>query len=166
MLGLQDRSRWEFFAVFPVNSISKFHFSLSDRKIMRLFYKMGTIVAVASLSVAGVGAAYAGSFNHSTTGVQFNGTYSFLPRSSSQGAFNFKGTLDDTRNDGNAGKVQVRVHGYSYNTFYGPIDADKYMNENVWDGAMLETSYGWAKICRDRGSLMPDNCSSEKYYAR
>lgn len=129
--------------------------------------RKATAVAIAVLiGAAGVGSASAASFYHSTTGVLMNGTYAFEPDSIQQGAFHFWGTLDDTQNDGNAGKQQVRVHGYGYNTWTAPVDADLYLNQYVFDGAAQRVTYARAKVCRDRGSLYPDNCSTEKRYDR
>lgn len=129
--------------------------------------RIATAVAIAVIiGAAGAGSASAASFYQSTTGVTMNGTYTFEPDSVSQGAFHFSGTLDDTQNDGNAGKQQVRVEGYGYNTWYASVDADRYLNQYVYDGAALRTNNAYAKVCRDRGSLYPDNCSTEKTYNR
>lgn len=127
---------------------------------------VASVLLCLGLGLAGVGTASAGSFYHSTTGALMNGTYEFYPNGVSHGAFHFWGTLNDTKNDGNAVKQQVRVHGYGYNTWYSGVDSDVYLNQNVWDGAMTQTNYARAKVCRDRGSLYPDNCSTEQRYDR
>jgi hypothetical protein len=128
--------------------------------------KAASVAAVAVGVLAGAGSAYAGAFNHSTTGGHIYGSYAFQPQSVSQGAFEWWGTVDDTSNDGNAMKVQVRVEGYGYNTFENAKDTDKYWDQYVYDYQALQTNFAAAKICRDRGTLYPDNCSSEVSYYR
>ncbi|WNM24188.1 hypothetical protein RN607_12545 [Demequina capsici] len=125
-----------------------------------------TVALALGLVAVGVGSASAGGFYQSTTGVTMNGTYRFESASVQHGAFHFWGTLNDTVNDGNAVKQQVRVEGYGYNTWYTGVDADRYLNQYVYDGAAVHTDLARAKVCRDRGSLLPDNCSSEKTYTR
>lgn len=121
-----------------------------------------------SLGVIGVGAgsASAGAFNHATTGANINGSYGWQPRSVHQGAFNWNGTLQDTSHEGNAVKMEVAVEGYGYNQFYNPVDQNKYWNQDVYDYQALQTNHAHAKVCRDRGSLYPDNCSTAVYYTR
>lgn len=125
----------------------------------------GAGLAVA-LGLIGAGSAHAAAFTHSTTGVSMNGSYVFEPQSVRQGAFHFWGTLNDTLNDGHAGKQQVRIEGYGYNTYYAPVDADKYLNQYIWAAPQLYVTKARAKVCRDRGTLLPDNCSAEKTYTR
>ena len=130
--------------------------------------KSAVTAGVVALGIigAGAGGAAAGAFTHSTTGGNINGNYQFLPRGTVQGAFNWWGTVDDTSNEGNAMKMQVRVEGYGYNTYRNPVDTDKYWDQYLYDGAAQTTNIARAKICRDRGSLYPDNCSAEKTYYR
>lgn len=124
------------------------------------------VVLTAGMVGVGAGSAAAGAFTHSTTGIKINGTYVFEPDSVRYGPFHWYGTLEDTENDGNAGKVQVRVEGYGYATFYNNKDKDKYWDELVYDPQATRTDLAHAKICRDRGSLRPDNCSTERKYTR
>lgn len=79
----------------------------------------------------------------------------------------WKGKLDDTKDDGNAGKIEVRVSGYQdHSTYRNRKDTDRKWSEMNYDGALSETGDARFKICRDRGSLIPDNCSGEKTYVR
>lgn len=132
--------------------------------------RMNKLVSIVSLSLGmiavGAGSASAGAFNHATTGANINGTYGWQPRSVSQGAVNWYGTLQDTVREGNAVKMQVVVEGYGWNEFYNPKDANKYWNQNVYDYQALQTNYARAKVCRDRGTLYPDNCSEQINYYR
>jgi hypothetical protein len=128
------------------------------------------LMSVAALSVGavlvGAGSASAGAFNHATTGANINGSYGWQPRSVHQGAFNWNGNLDDTINEGNAIKMEVAVEGYGFNEFQNPVDHDQFWNQDVWDPAALQTNHARAKVCRDRGTLHPDNCSGEVTYTR
>jgi hypothetical protein len=126
---------------------------------------MGLFISV-GLAITGVGSAVAGSFSHSTTGGKIAGTYVFLPNGYQHGGFNWWGTLDDTSNDGNAMKAQVRVAGWGWATFRNSVDKDKYWDQVVWSSGDSQVNDAWAKICRDRGTWYPDNCSSQRSYRR
>lgn len=56
--------------------------------------------------------------------------------------------------------MEVAVEGYGYHEFYNPVDQNKYWNQDVYDYQALQTDHAHAKVCRDRGSLYPDNCST------
>lgn len=101
-----------------------------------------------------------------TTGVKWKGSYRFLPPGKkTRGAFHFKGTLQSTdTNDG--AKLEVRVAGYAKKTFRASRGTSKKYDELVYDGAAQRTKDAWAKVCRDRGTLKPDNCSEEMFYER
>ncbi|EDY46097.1 conserved hypothetical protein [Streptomyces sp. SPB074] len=60
--------------------------------------------------------------------------------------------------------VQAKVEGYSWNRFRGKQRGTVHMNKVVYDGAALYVSDAWIRVCRDRGSLRPDNCSPTKHY--
>ncbi len=124
------------------------------------------LLVSAGLTITGVGSASAGAFSHSTTGGRIAGTYVFLPNGYQHGGFNWWGTLDDTSKDGHAMKAQVRVAGWGWATFYNSVDKDKYWDQVVWSPGDSQVNDAWAKICRDRGSLLPDNCSAERHYRR
>lgn len=101
-----------------------------------------------------------------TTGASWRGRYRFLPSGKrTRGAFHFKGTLRVTDKN-NGAKLEVRVAGYSHTEFRASRGSSKNFDELVFDGAAQRTNDAWVKICRDRGSLIPDNCSKERYYSR
>lgn len=62
--------------------------------------------------------------------------------------------------------MQVRIEGYDWNRYNGtqkksvPLD---YVNRS---GDELYTQDAYIRVCRDRGSLHPDNCSVTKHYSR
>ncbi|MER6222404.1 hypothetical protein ABT189_17885 [Streptomyces sp900105755] len=80
----------------------------------------------------------------STGGGSFtSGQYAFWPSNQNHGAFEWAGNLND-------GKQKQSV----------PLD------QLNWDGAALHTDDAYIRVCRDKGSLNPDNCSSTKHYQR
>jgi hypothetical protein len=135
---------------------------------MRIRKIVTTGLVASGLVLFGAGNAWAASptFNHSTTGGRFTGNYQFLPTGVSRGGFHFWGLLDDTTRDSNAMKVEVRVVGYPAKKYYAPRDADKYMDYTLTDPQATRVDYARAKVCRDRGSLLADNCSTEITYRR
>ncbi|MCK1795458.1 hypothetical protein MTQ01_05435 [Streptomyces sp. XM4193] len=101
-----------------------------------------------------------------TTGVEWEGSYRFLPPGkSTRGAFNFKGKLRSFDKN-NGAKLEVRVEGYGKRTYRAARGKAKTYNELVYDGAAQRTKDAWVKLCRDRGTLVPDNCTGEEYYGR
>ncbi|WP_308377556.1 hypothetical protein [Streptomyces sp. ISL-99] len=62
--------------------------------------------------------------------------------------------------------MQVKVEGYSWSRFNGKQRKSVPLNKLTYDGAARYTSDGYIRVCRDRGSLRPDNCSVTKHYQR
>ncbi|NEA43029.1 hypothetical protein G3I42_27950 [Streptomyces sp. SID11385] len=127
-------------------------------------------VAATTLFAVGAGSAVAASW-HSlgemrTTGAQFvKGQYTFYPKFTNHGGFGFKGGLKDlVKGDGNNVYILSKVEGYDWRRFNGKQGKVVQMNKVVYDGAALYVRKAWIRVCRDRGSLRPDNCSPTKYY--
>ena len=95
----------------------------------------------------------------STTGVYMNMQYTWDPAGTNHGAFHYWGKLDDTLNDGNAAQLKVGVAGYDYLTHQNPVDQDKTWDYRQWDGQATHTDTAHSQVCRNRGILLPDNCS-------
>ncbi|MFD5023569.1 hypothetical protein [Streptomyces sp. NPDC058373] len=82
------------------------------------------------------------------------GSYKWVPTGVNYGGSHFRGDLTDTSaGDGHNASVQAKAEGYSWNRFNGRQD------KAVPDGAARYVRDTWIHVCRDRGSLCPDNCS-------
>ncbi|MBU7596884.1 hypothetical protein JGS22_004325 [Streptomyces sp. P38-E01] len=105
--------------------------------------------------------------DQSTSGAQWSDArYRFLPAGpETRGAFNFTGTLRSTDKN-NGVYLEVAVHGYAPNVFRASRGTAKRYNKNVFDGAMQRTRDVRVRVCRDRGTLIPDNCSGKEEYVR
>lgn len=104
--------------------------------------------------------------NLNTEKATWRGEYRFLPPGKkTRGAFNFKGTLRSLDKN-NGVKLEVRVEGYPKRTFRAARGTSKRYDQLVYDGAAQRTKIAWVKLCRDRGTLVPDNCSEEEEYRR
>ncbi|MGW7305025.1 hypothetical protein ACWGI1_05550 [Streptomyces sp. NPDC054835] len=103
-----------------------------------------------------------------TTGAELQkGQYAFEPKGTNHGGFHFQGNLVDVEHtDGHNVYVQAKVEGYSWNRFNGVQLKTVALDRVVYDGAAQYTSEAWIRVCRDRGSLRPDNCSTQGHYKR
>ncbi|MEU9137134.1 hypothetical protein AB0D33_14405 [Streptomyces sp. NPDC048404] len=103
-----------------------------------------------------------------TGGASFkDGQYAFWPSGQNHGAFEWKGNLKDTDNgDGHNVYIQVRVEGYDWSRYNGKQRTSVPLDKLNWDGAAQYTSNAYIRVCRDKGSLNPDNCSPTKHYQR
>ncbi|GAA2790455.1 hypothetical protein [Streptomyces showdoensis] len=134
--------------------------------------KWVSVAVAAGLFVGGIGAAVADSWQEikprSTDGSKFrDAKYLWEPKSSNHGGFHFKGDLVDTfPNDGHNVYVQAKVQGYGWNRFNGVQRKTVHLDQVVYDGAALYSTDAAIRVCRDRGSLRPDNCSPELSYHR
>ncbi|MFK0101045.1 MULTISPECIES: hypothetical protein [unclassified Streptomyces] len=126
----------------------------------------------AALFFGGMGTAFAGSWHSvpelSTSGAAFvGGSYMWEPRGQNRGGFHVRGRLSDTaKGDGHNVYVLTKVEGYSWNRFNGKQGRTVPLNKVVYDGAAQLTKESWIRMCRDRGSIHPDNCSVTKHYKR
>lgn len=138
--------------------------------------RAGTIAASALLAVATVGttaavAAMSGSIpTMSTTGASFTGgSYQFDPwpcnSACYQGkfsGFNWYGTLNDTKADGDGVKIQGKVDGYGY----GPaFSSTGYHSQKLYDSNGDPSTQGQLQVCRVI-TAYPDNCASSAWYYR
>jgi hypothetical protein len=129
-------------------------------------------LAVAGLFLAGAGTAFASSWPNiplrKTHGAKFyGGEYKFWRAGQHHGSFEWKGQLkDDNRQDGHNVYMQVRIEGYTWKRYNGKQRKTVYLDHHNWSGDQLYTTNAWLRVCRDRGSLHPDNCSKIKHYSR
>jgi hypothetical protein len=128
-------------------------------------------LTVAGLFLVGAGTAFATSPRSLpllyTSGAEFTGKYLFWPRGHHHGAFEWKGNLADTYpNDGHGVYMQARIEGYTWKRYNGKQKHTVHLDHTNWSGDQLYTSNAWLRVCRDRGSLHPDNCSPIRYFHR
>ncbi|RAJ88812.1 MULTISPECIES: hypothetical protein [unclassified Streptomyces] len=134
--------------------------------------KLATATVATALFIGGMGTAFAGAWHSipklDTSGAAFTrGTYTWEPRGQNHGAFHLRGDLSDTsKSDGNNVYAQAKVEGYSWNRFNGKQGKTVPLDKVVYDGAAQLTKDAWVRMCRDRGSTHPDNCSVTKHYQR
>ncbi|MFH8842494.1 hypothetical protein [Streptomyces sp. NPDC017868] len=134
--------------------------------------KLVTTVVAAGLLFGGMGAAAADSWHRvalfKTTGARFaDGMYTWEPVETQQGAFHIKGKLRDIGlNDNHNVYLQVKVHGYGWNRFDGVQKKTVWIDKLVHDGATRYTSTADVRVCQNRGSLHPDNCSPTRHFER
>lgn len=134
--------------------------------------KLTTGAIATALFVGGMGAAFAGTWHSipelNTNGAAFvKGTYMWEPRGQNHGGFHLKGSLSDTtKSDGNNVYAQAKVEGYGWNRFAGKQGKALPLDKVVYDGAAQLTKHALLRMCRDRGSIHPDNCSVTKRYQR
>ncbi|MFF4169741.1 hypothetical protein [Streptomyces sp. NPDC001744] len=135
--------------------------------------KITAAVLTAGLFFGGMGAAVAESAWQNTGllvtgGAELkNGSYKWEDPGKMRGAFHIKGALRDTGlSDNHNIYLQVKVHGYGWNRFDGTQKKSVWLDRIVYDGATRYTNSAEVRVCQNRGSLRPDNCSFTKQYKR
>ncbi|KOX38681.1 hypothetical protein ADL06_01155 [Streptomyces sp. NRRL F-6491] len=135
--------------------------------------KFTAAVLTAGLFFGGMGAAMADPTWHdtgllATGGAEFKeGKYKWEEPGQAHGAFHIKGKLRDAGLDDNHNVyLQVRVHGYGWNRFNGTQKKTVWIDKVVYDGATRYTNSAEVRVCQNRGSLRPDNCSFTKQFER
>lgn len=129
-------------------------------------------VLTAGLFLTGVTTAVAASWKTipklTTSGAEFNsGQYTFHPAGTKHGAFEWKGNLKDTdHRDGHNVYVQVKVEGYSWSRYNGTQKKSVFLNNLNWAAPQRYTDDAYIRVCRDKGSFNPDNCSPTKHYKK
>ncbi|MGW6568487.1 hypothetical protein [Streptomyces sp. NPDC054975] len=134
--------------------------------------KLATVAVAAGLFLGGAGAAVADSWKSLgqmlTLGAELQvPEYRWWPKGENHGGFNFRGRLKDLDpNDGHNVYVEAKVEGYSWNRFKGVQKKTVPLNKVVYDGAAQYTKDAEIRVCRDRGTLRPDNCTIPKSFRR
>ncbi|MGW5775614.1 hypothetical protein [Streptomyces sp. NPDC003863] len=145
------------------------HIRLNQGISMR---KLATAAVAAGLFFGGMGVAAADSWHDvallKTTGAHFaEAKYKWEPAEIQQGAFHIKGELRDVgMKDNHNVYLQVKVHGYGWNRFDGVQRKNVRIDKLVHDGASRYTNTAEVRVCQNRGSLHPDNCSPTKHFKR
>ncbi|MFF5185034.1 hypothetical protein ACFY30_14825 [Streptomyces sp. NPDC000345] len=126
-------------------------------------------VVAAGLLVVGAGSAVADSWHRmgslNTAGASFlEGRYRFNPPQRNHGSFEWNGKLSDTRSDGHNVYMLVRVESHPWVRYEGKQGKTVVLHHSNWDGAQRYTEDAEIRVCRNRGSLRPDNCSYTKKF--
>ena len=137
---------------------------ISIKRSARVLTIVGTLT-LASTSAAVATYSFA---TLSTTGASLSSGQAQFYNPNTQGTkFYYSGNLNDTANDGNNPFVHAKVAGYGYATrIYntkGP-GTSLAMNQTVSDPAGDGFSNANVQVCRDRGTLYPDNCVDRNFY--
>ncbi|MFC9384682.1 hypothetical protein [Streptomyces venezuelae] len=135
--------------------------------------KLATAVVAAGLFFGGMGVAVADSWHSlkdplTTTGAHFEDVeYRWEPAGAKHGAFRFRGSLrDGNYADGHNTYVEARAHLYGWQRFNGVQRGTVQLEKIVYDGATRYTNSADMRVCRNRGSLRPDNCSAMRSFKR
>lgn len=132
--------------------------------------KLATAVVAAGLFFGGMGVAVADAkhkFVMTDPGVALVGTYQWQATSKVPSGLHVKGELrDDDPDDGHNVYLRTRVEGYPWGRIKGTQRKNVKVDEVFFDGAVLMTKEVRLQVCRDRGSLRPDNCSPERLFSR
>ncbi|MGW0582379.1 hypothetical protein ACWD25_42100 [Streptomyces sp. NPDC002920] len=99
-------------------------------------------------------------------GFEFSqGGYKFNRPGTNHGAFEWWGRLRDTLpNDRHNVYVDVKIEGHDWVRYYGKQGRAVRLHKSNWDGAQRYTEDVMLRVCRDRGSLRPDNCAPDLTY--
>ncbi|MFE1908004.1 hypothetical protein ACFW96_30715 [Streptomyces gardneri] len=132
--------------------------------------KLATAVVAAGLFFGGMGVAVADAKHDlimKSSGVEFVGTYQWQPTTQVPSGLHLKGELrDKNSDDGHNVYLRVQVERYAWSRLKGVQKKNVKVDEVYHDGAVLKTKEVRMEVCRDRGSLRPDNCSPERLFSR
>lgn len=94
-------------------------------------------------------------------GVEFaGGQYKLNPPGVNHGAFEWRGRLSDAiATDRHNVYVEVKVQGRDWVRYYGKQRSSVQLHRSDWNGAQRYIGKAELRVCRDRGSLRPDNCA-------
>ncbi|NBM19864.1 hypothetical protein GUY61_30725 [Streptomyces sp. GC420] len=103
-----------------------------------------------------------------TAGAEFNsGKYAWWPAGTNHGGFEWKGNLKDANHgDGHNVYMQVKVEGYDWSRYNGKQKKTVPVGALNWAAPQRYTDDADMRVCRDRGSPRPDNCSPTKHFDR
>ncbi len=128
-----------------------------------------TIGTAAAIILGIAGTAHASTMSTlTTTGAKFSSiNYTFQPKcitsscgtSTSYNGVNYSGTLKDTKSDGHRVFLRAKVDGYGYSSkLY--TGGTRYISRRVSSPAYDPVGSFKIQLCRDKGTLLPDNCTA------
>ncbi|MFE1923479.1 hypothetical protein ACFW91_13035 [Streptomyces asoensis] len=99
--------------------------------------------------------------NLDSPGVEFtSGHYKLNRPGVNHGAFEWWGRLSDTiMTDRHNVYVEVKVQGHGWVRYYGKQRGSVWLHRSNWNGAQRYIGEAKFRVCRDRGTLRPDNCA-------
>ncbi|MCD0451140.1 hypothetical protein LO762_18325 [Actinocorallia sp. API 0066] len=138
----------------------------------------GFLLTVGAFAI-GMGSAYAasedergkgGTLKHATTGADFKGSWKWDDKikvklaggTKTYRGVRYWGTLTDT-NKGDKHNVYTEANGTSRPRVYGKRNGSKWVSTYETSRNGKTVSF---KVCRDRGTLRPDNCSKQQVLRR
>ncbi|MFI1047444.1 hypothetical protein ACH4U3_16865 [Streptomyces griseoruber] len=132
----------------------------------RVVLGLATAGLVLSAAVAAFASPVKGNIKLESEGVLFErGGYKFNRPETNHGAFEWWGRLvDKSASDRHNVYVEVKIHGHDWVRYYGKQRSSVRLHKSNWDGAQRFTSKVRLQVCRDRGSLRPDNCAPLQRY--
>ncbi|GHJ92148.1 hypothetical protein SNE510_16670 [Streptomyces sp. NE5-10] len=132
--------------------------------------KSMTAAIVTGLFFGGAGVAVADSWhelNLTTSGASFKGAWAWQSKKVVPSGLHVKGVLKDEKaNDGHNVYLRLRVYSYPWGEIRGVQRKSVKVDKVLSDGAVLVTKEVRMHLCRDRGSLRPDNCTPLRLYKR
>ncbi len=130
-------------------------------------------VFVVTLGATALAAGAWHTLSASTTGASFGGSWRWYANGEScgsgcYGGWERAGTLTDTKcGDNNNVFDEARVEAYGWSPrYYGTQCGSKYLDNVFYDPQATKVTYAAWHVCRDRGILYPDNCSSLQTFTR
>ncbi|MFI8421875.1 hypothetical protein [Streptomyces sp. NPDC085479] len=132
--------------------------------------KSVTAAVVAGLFFGGAGVAVAGSWHKmdlTTSGASFKGRWAWQSKKIVPSGLHVQGVLKDEKpNDGHNVYLRLRVYSYPWGEIRGVQRKAVTVDKVLSDGAVLVTKEVRMHLCRDRGSLRPDNCTPLRLFKR
>ncbi|MEH0511888.1 MULTISPECIES: hypothetical protein [unclassified Streptomyces] len=136
--------------------------------VKRAVLGVASVGLVLSAAVAAFASPVRGQIPHlQSAGVEFtDGHYKFNRPGVNHGAFEWSGRLLDAgATDRHNVYVEVKIEGYDWKRYYGKQNRAVGLHKSMWVGAQRYTGKARLRVCRDRGSLRPDNCAEEQVYS-
>ncbi|MEU3616702.1 hypothetical protein ABZ725_31025 [Streptomyces sp. NPDC006872] len=141
---------------------------VTEACVKRVVLGVASVGLVLSAAVAAFASPVKGGIPRlDTEGVRFSGAkYEFNRPGVNHGAFEWSGLLEDrSATDGHNVYVEAKVHGHEWVRYYGKQRSSVRLHKSNWDGAQRYTGEARLRVCRDRGSLRPDNCIPERKFS-
>ncbi|MFF5423425.1 MULTISPECIES: hypothetical protein [unclassified Streptomyces] len=132
--------------------------------------KLAVAAVAASLFFGGMGAAVADSWKEMTmhtNGASFKGRYTWQPKNQPPSGLHIQGVLrDESAADDHNVYIESKIAEYPKKRIKGIQKGDVRVDKVLYDPALQITRKVEVRLCRDRGSFRPDNCSPLRTFER